>query len=1611
MKRVISLFLTAIMILSVMPMTGFAASFGSITGLPSGWEIENVESYSNGKYFPYASPVDISMFIYKDILSEFKDKPMTILKAPFTDKDSDTFKGNGDYASFTIDKTAEIYLVLGGGFNPQAWSTSGSNCLQVTPPSWVEEDGWEPIYIDSAGASFGNHNGVLLQGSSKVSADYAVGGQIMRPYKKSVMVEDGETKTIKLKGMQGGSNLIKLPYVIFIKWMDTADITFNISAGGKVLDSSNNEVNSGTENVIAGNTVSYKAIPDSGYYVKKVVVGTQEKGSSFDEVDFSITPTVAGENVTVEFSNSYDFSSNAVLIEAYTDENDLTIKQKLKVKGQVSDFMKGKTLKVNVSNGVLEENFSGVIDEDGSYEISNNTTLSGAVTVKINLEINPGLEVEVIEEEKTIESVEMVNSFIDKVKDIENYSDEAFISDLETDGESFGFDTEIFVQMSETQKVALIDAIKENFAFISLEKLIEKYDELIPVYAVSNAENSGLIVNAVEKYADELGLKEHQVKTNVYNLYNSSETFKTEIAEKLTHKSFTKETFSKALLDNVLFSKIMGASDEQTARGVFDNNISYFTLTNKHIYTSYASAKKDLVFTEVFGYEEPISDFDKLNEVIDESILAVKSDVPENIEVISGVPDGWEVENIDSFEDNKYIPYVNSNAKLYLYGDIKEQFASKPMIMVKAPESDKDSENFLSSGEYASFELNQSAEVYIGIGGGVGRYKYGNEGYVSSIKAPAWMEADGWEPVTVVASNGKINEALIEGSMAEVIRIYRKHFIIKPGETKKIVLKGIAGSEKVVYPYIIFMETKINADIDFSINEGGKILDLKGNEISSGKKTVFGKTTYTYKVDPNPGYYVKKISFGKTEIESSLSDVLFDITPSLNGESVKVEFSDSYDFSSNQIKTKVYTDESGDIKQKLILSGKVADFMAGKTLKVTLTDESSVSETFSGEIEEDGSYELSTISALSGNVNILTKLETEEGVEVEVIDKTERIEPVSKVLAFINKCKTMNSYSSEDFADDLEADGEFFGFDTEIFNKMSNAQKLSLIGAIKEGFIFESLEKLIEKYESLIPVYAVSNADKADLIVAALEKYASDLELKKDDKYGKVYAMYEADSKALKKEAAEDLTGKSYINNLSGFKTDLCDNIIFTEFSHTENYTEIGTLIDNNLIYLNLTNAAVYRGFSRARKNDTFSDIMVKKAAATNYLSLKALIDSCIKNNQSSSSSGGSGGGGGMSGGGGGKNTVYVSPELPKVNESISTVHGFNDVPADFWATEAISYLVKEGILDNKTGVFNPQKAISRTEFTKLIISAYGLLEETEERTEGEEIEAEFPFTDIKADSEEAKYILSAKNLGIITGVSEEEFGGDKNITRQDACVIILRTLNAIETVPDIEAGTLKFADSKMVSNYAMEAVSLLSACGIVKGDGENFMPLNNISNAETAQLIYNLRTNKEVLKSYFESVVKKEYEVLGDKAAGASNETVDYGFNQGGIEASFIEEPKPHPVPGVINILYKNNYLYMAEYPFIEDGRTLAPVRCLEHFGMSVEWNGEESLVTVKKNESEIKIKIGEKTALVNDEERTLDVAAKIVNGRTYVPMRFIAEALNMKVEWDDEEKTVILK
>ena len=58
-----------------------------------------------------------------------------------------------------------------------------------------------------------------------------------------------------------------------------------------------------------------------------------------------------------------------------------------------------------------------------------------------------------------------------------------------------------------------------------------------------------------------------------------------------------------------------------------------------------------------------------------------------------------------------------------------------------------------------------------------------------------------------------------------------------------------------------------------------------------------------------------------------------------------------------------------------------------------------------------------------------------------------------------------------------------------------------------------------------------------------------------------------------------------------------------------------------------------------------------------------------------------------------------------------------------------------------------------------------------------------------------------------------------------------------------------------------------------------------------------------------------------------------------------------------------------------------------------------------------EIVLKIGDKRALVNNEEVELDTAPIIKDNRTFVPIRFVAENLGCIVNWDEEKREVIIK
>lgn len=94
---------------------------------------------------------------------------------------------------------------------------------------------------------------------------------------------------------------------------------------------------------------------------------------------------------------------------------------------------------------------------------------------------------------------------------------------------------------------------------------------------------------------------------------------------------------------------------------------------------------------------------------------------------------------------------------------------------------------------------------------------------------------------------------------------------------------------------------------------------------------------------------------------------------------------------------------------------------------------------------------------------------------------------------------------------------------------------------------------------------------------------------------------------------------------------------------------------------------------------------------------------------------------------------------------------------------------------------------------------------------------------------------------------------------------------------------------------------------------------------------------------------------------------------------------------------------------PFIKNNRTLVPLRfVVEALGGEVNWDGENRLVSVNSNGKNIELKIDSPIIKIDGKDVKIDQAAIIKGDRTYVPIRFIAENLDMVVNYINESREI---
>jgi hypothetical protein len=90
-------------------------------------------------------------------------------------------------------------------------------------------------------------------------------------------------------------------------------------------------------------------------------------------------------------------------------------------------------------------------------------------------------------------------------------------------------------------------------------------------------------------------------------------------------------------------------------------------------------------------------------------------------------------------------------------------------------------------------------------------------------------------------------------------------------------------------------------------------------------------------------------------------------------------------------------------------------------------------------------------------------------------------------------------------------------------------------------------------------------------------------------------------------------------------------------------------------------------------------------------------------------------------------------------------------------------------------------------------------------------------------------------------------------------------------------------------------------------------------------------------------------------------------------------------------------------EKPHAVNGRTLVPLRgVFEAIGAYVEWDPQQRMVTCRKQNEEVQLRIGYKMAHKNGAEVIIDTPPRIMRGTTMVPLRFIAESMGASVTFD---------
>lgn len=162
-----------------------------------------------------------------------------------------------------------------------------------------------------------------------------------------------------------------------------------------------------------------------------------------------------------------------------------------------------------------------------------------------------------------------------------------------------------------------------------------------------------------------------------------------------------------------------------------------------------------------------------------------------------------------------------------------------------------------------------------------------------------------------------------------------------------------------------------------------------------------------------------------------------------------------------------------------------------------------------------------------------------------------------------------------------------------------------------------------------------------------------------------------------------------------------------------------------------------------------------------------------LKQSQNTGGRGGGGGGGGITSSYEMAETPTPTPwSTPQPTQSPQPEERFNDLEQEAWAIPYINALAEKNIVQGTgEGRFAPQQEVTREQFLKMLLEAFGMKGEN----------AETGFADVAPEMWYAPYISQGVALGIVKGTDETNFGVGKSVSREEMTVMAARLLEQQE--------------------------------------------------------------------------------------------------------------------------------------------------------------------------------------------------------------------------------------